>query len=151
MSGSAMIITFSFLFFLFFSFLTSRFEPSWPKLNDVISFWFCIRFDFYSFNCYLSCIESYFYLFFVPFHHLIFSYFIFMSNFILIFSIEFVFQFHHSIFNFIFYVKFDHNSFDCYLFCFRSFFYWLFFNFIPYFSVKWKFAYMFFPSLPFME
>jgi hypothetical protein len=76
MSGSA-TITF-FFSFLFFSFPTSRFEPSWPKLNDVMSFWFCIRFDFHFFNCYLSYIESYFYLFFVPFHPLVFS-FIFFS------------------------------------------------------------------------
>jgi len=88
MSGRA-IITF-FLFFPFFSFPTSRFEPSWPKLIDVMSFWFCIRFYFYYFNCYLSCTKSFFYLFFVPFHPLVFSFIFFMSNLILIFFICFV-------------------------------------------------------------
>jgi hypothetical protein len=104
------LLFFSFFSF-FFSFPTSRFEPSWPKLNYVMSFWFCIRFDFHSFNCYLSCIESYFYLFFVPFHPLVFSFIFFSCQiwslfflffFLIIFLIEFVFQFHHWIFNFIF-------------------------------------------------
>jgi len=89
---------FFFLFFPFFSFPTSRFEPSWPKLNYVMSFWFCIRFDFHSFNCYLSCIESYFYLFFVPFHPLVFSFIFFSCQ---IWSLFFLFVFFYYFLNWI--------------------------------------------------
>jgi hypothetical protein len=94
------------LFFL----LSLRITLAYQNWNIVMSFVFCIEFDFYSIDSYLFCFLSFFDWFLFQFHlsHIWFH-FIFMSNlvFILLIAICFVFypffyyfflKFHSSIF-----------------------------------------------------
>jgi len=88
-------------------FLSPLFEnyTSLPKLKDVMSFVFFIKFDSYSVDCYLFCFLSFFDWFLFQFHlsHIWFH-FIFMSNlvFMLLIAICFVFYpFYYFLLNFI--------------------------------------------------
>ena len=81
-----------FLLQLLFLLSSRDFKPALPELKGIISFYLCIKFDYWSFYYYLFYFEFFFFSY-IP---------------------RYLISFH-------FHIKFGHYSCDCYLFCFESF------------------------------